>query len=556
MTHHGASMSDLAVQLHHELRLLWRAHQRVGLNGRMCLYSIAGVRPWPAQTASLCHWFGSTPEEITAAVEFFIGHYHDASFPYTPLLLNPVVHQPMADGSHTPLGSGVYWTTSLTIAAIADDAAQRIGSFNAATGLVERGNVKNAGLKILAFSPTLLPIDHASPAADPTYAPNPATVSGGRKLYDLANIQGEAYWAYYLLSGVAYLSNAGGYRTAPLATMFPHVNWDAPVDDATLDECITAHTVALQTIEEGALCWERYDRHAALYERFGNNVAKLDENLKFFNYCARDFELFDAIGPGSVKSPAGDTGEFEFLVHGLIPRGSIILMAGTGGTGKSSLAHKLCCLAATDWRDDEQPLWLGQPLVKHNSKGICVYFSGEDGPAIINARNDIFDPEKRSHRLMFQRMHFASATGEEIGFAEFLARLKTMPEVPLLVIDPARKYLSGDEDDSAVVSEFFEAIEAFAHDKNAAVIVVHHLSKGARPKTARDVLDELRGSQVFIDRPRVVIGMLREGKTTIVGLSKCNIPPSLGMVTQDRAFAQNPKTLDLTELPDADAGTR
>ena len=127
-----------------------------------------------------------------------------------------------------------------------------------------------------------------------------------------------------------------------------------------------------------------------------------------------------------------------------------------------------------------------------------------------------------------------------------------MPEVPLLVIDPARKYLSGDEDNSAVVSEFFEAIEQFAHERNTAVIVVHHLSKGARPQSAHEVLDELRGSQVFIDRPRVVIGMFREGPKTVIGLAKCNIPPSLGMVVEERVFMRDAKTLTLHQLPGAE----
>jgi archaellum biogenesis ATPase FlaH len=326
------------------------------------------------------------------------------------------------------------------------------------------------------------------------------------------------------------------------------------VPDAAFADIITTHSLPLLRIKEAEACWEGYDRHPTLYTRFGNDIKKLEHNLVFYNYCARDFQLFDAIGPESMRKQSKKEG-FEFLVHGLIPRGSIVLLAGTGGTGKSSIAHKLCCVAATDWRDDEKPLWLGQPLDKEAAKGICIYFSGEDGPAIINARNEIFDPERRAHRLMFQRTNFTSEKGDEISFADFLRRLKKMPDVPLLVVDPARKYLTGDEDDSAVVSEFFEAIEKFAHDRNSSVIVVHHLSKGAKPQSAREVLDELRGSQVFIDRPRVVIGMFREGPKTIVGLAKCNIPPSLGMVVEERVFAHNPKNLDLTQLPGA-AGVR
>lgn len=527
-------MDELLQSIANELRLIWRAHQRVGLQGKMCLYSLDS-KIWPAKTPGLNFWFG--PDEIDAAVQYFAGQYNGGNFPYTPLLLNPMVHRQEADGTYTPVGSGMLWALAVDIKDIAADKIARVKDLKVAAGNVARGLSHNSGLKMVAFASKPLPPADAGAAA------------GSRALYELADIPKEEYWSSYLLSGVSYLSNVGAYLAPTLASLFDGASLST---DADLDAVIAAHTVELQTLENAVTCWNGYDRYPSLYERFGNNIERLEDNLKYFNYCARDFELFDSIGPQSVKSKTQSEGGFEFLVHGLIPRGSIVLLAGTGGTGKSSIAHKLCCLAATDWREDEQPMWLGQPVVKANAKGICVYFSGEDGPAIINARNEIFDPEKRANRLMFQRMDFKNKKGEEISFAEFLDRLRTMPEVPLLVIDPARKYLTGDEDDAAVVSEFFEAIERFAHEKNASVIVVHHLSKGARPQSARDVLDELRGSQVFIDRPRVVIGMFREGPKTIVGLGKCNIPPSLGMVTAERVFAHNPKTLDLKQLPGAE----
>ncbi len=516
-----------------ELQLLWSAHQRAGLDGKMCLYSMEGTRPWPPQTKGVKFWFG--PNEITQAAELFVQHYNNATFPYTALLLNPIVHRQTGENQYEPIGSGVCWSTALSIAPATDDKMKRIQSLGVAASYVNRGDITNAGIKILGFSKTPLP-----PQAD-------GTARACRALYDLTNISGEDYWSYYLLSGVNYISNVGSYITAPLSELCGEEAIAQGEDATRLNRILERYTVEANTLEEAALCWERYDRHPTLYTRFGNDVAKLDDNLKFYHYCARDFELFDAIGPMSVKQQSQDEG-FGFLVKGLIPRGSVILLAGTGGTGKSSLAHKLCCLAATDWRDDEQPMWLNQPIDKKQTNGVCVYFSGEDGPPIINARNEIFDPEGRAQRLMFQRNYFTAPNGEEITFAQYLNRLRNMPEVPLLVVDPARKYLTGDEDDAAVVSEFFEAIEKFAHERNTAVIVVHHLSKGAKPNSVRDVLDELRGSQVFIDRPRVVIGMFREGPKTIAGLAKCNIPPSLGMVTEEMVFAHDPKTLDLIQI--------
>jgi hypothetical protein len=146
---------------------------------------------------------------------------------------------------------------------------------------------------------------------------------------------------------------------------------------------------------------------------------------------------------------------------------------------------------------------------------------------------------------MFQRTNF----GEGVSFFDHLERLRKIPDVPIMIIDPDRKYMTGDEDDSSAASDFFEAIEEFAIEKSTAVIIVHHLQKGAEPKSVHEVVDCLRGSQVFVDRPRVIIGMFRDGPYTIAGLAKNNIPPNLGMVAEERVFARDPKKLSLIWLP-------
>ncbi|MGE0754230.1 MAG: AAA family ATPase, partial [Alphaproteobacteria bacterium] len=285
-----------------------------------------------------------------------------------------------------------------------------------------------------------------------------------------------------------------------------------------------------------------YERYHSLYEKFGTNPEDVENNLSFFNLVARDVELFDATGPMRKEADS----MFEFLVPGLIPRGSVTILAGTGGTGKSSLAHHLAIIAATNYDEGEEPPhWLGQRVAVEKCKGITVYFSGEDGAPILNARGAILDPAGRGQRIMFQRTDF----GEGVSFGQHLKRLQKIPNVPLLIIDPARKFLVGDEYDSEVVSDFFEAVEEFAIKKNAAVVLVHHLEKSAKPKATSEMLDLLRGSQVFIDRPRVVIGLFRDGPHTIMGLAKNNIPPNFGMVQEERVFARDPKTLSLIWLP-------
>ena len=511
-----------------ELRLLWAAHKAVGLSGFMSLYTNLEQVPFRVKQAGFIYWFG--PDDIDAAIEQIIHHYNEGILPNSPLLLNPVVHEKKEDGTYLPIGSGIIWCTSwcLGIDSLKDESTERIWEKGVLASPFHRGDSDRAGLKIIGFchEAQKLTVDGK-------------TVTGCRELYDLADIKSEQYWQYYLLSGISYLSNNGLFLHPDIATAFPK---GALENKDSIEKSLQSSTINVQNVVDAAYCWNSYERYHSLYKKFGTNPYDVETNLRFFSLVARDVQLFDATGP--MRKDADEM--FEFIVPGLIPRGSVTLLAATGGTGKSSLAHQLCILASIDYElGEEAPHWLGQRLAIEKCKGICVYFSGEDGPPIINARAHIFDPEGRAKRLMFQRTDF----GEGVTFAQHIRRLHKIPEVPIMVIDPARKFLTGDEEDAGVVSEFFEAIEEFAIQKGSAVVVVHHLKKNAKPETAYEVLDMLRGSQVFIDRPRVVIGMFRDGPYTIAGLAKNNIPPNMGMVTEERVFARDPKRLGLLWLP-------
>lgn len=494
-----------------ELTALWAAHKAAGLHGKMCLYTLDGQDPFRAKEQGLRVFFGET--EADKAIEALRAHYNGGQLPNSPLLLNPLVH----DEAGKPLGCGIIWGTALALGIhqLSPEARERMEDLGIAHCLLERGDNKKAGLKMLA-------------ASSEPYQPQEVC----KALYDIANLDAPAYWPFYMLSGLKYLTTHG---------LFEHPDFAAFGELPRL---------APQNILDARECWDAYDREHSLYMKWGKNPADIEHNNRFYNLCARDVMLFDHTGP--MRKSGGDE-QFEFLVPGLIPRGAITILAASGGTGKSSIAHELCIHCAKDYAEGEAPpFWLGQPVnVKAAKDGICVYFSGEDGPAIINARAELYDPEKRANRLQFHRSDFG---GEDVSFAQFIEkRIMNMPHIPLIVVDPARKYLSGDEEDSEVVNEFFFALEELAMAKNAAVVVVHHLKRGAKPQSIPEVLDELRGSQVFIDRARVVLGMFREGKHTIVGLAKNNIPPTLGMVTEERVFVRNPKTLRLVWLPEESA---
>lgn len=528
---------ELWQDIANELQILWQLHERVGLeHGVMALYTINTTDPWRAEEMGYVHWFDRSEEQIIGAVAEIKRLYNEGNLPNTPLLLNPIVYnQPAGEA----IGSGFAWGSALCkgINNLTDEQIWRVQNLKIDFGYFIRGDNDQAGLKMIAVADEILP---PSDVEEEVYGNQ---VVGCHELCDVINMAGEEYWPYYLLSGLSYLSKNGSFKAQQFTEIIADIS--------------SAKNQPIQNILDANECWNAYDRHHALYERFGTNPADIEWNLRFYHLCARDFELFSATGP--MREDAKE--HMDFIVPGYVPRGSITLLAGSAGTGKSSVAHHLCVLSAMEFAENEQDkkdklTWLGQKVNLGYCDGISVYFAGEDSPAIINARMSLFDPESRAERMMYHRTDFGlDDQGEALSFAQFLRKLKKMPSVPIMVIDPARKYLTGDEDDAGVVSEFFEAIEEFAIEKGTAMVVVHHLSKGADPKSAREVLDCLRGSQVFIDRPRVVLGLYRDGPYTVIGVAKSNIPPNMGMVQQERVFARDPKSLELVWLP-GDAGVR
>ncbi len=525
-------MTDVTALLKYELSLIWAGHKAVGLDGFMCVYTQADQEPWRANEPGEAYWFDEAGTD--AAIETVLKFYNEGNLPNSTMLLNPVIHHKEGE-SYKPVGSGIMWSTcfALGIADLSEDQSQRLLDKGVLCSFFHRGDNQNSGIKSLAFAKAPL-----KPMADGI------SVEGCQELYNLTNVKSDAYAPYYVLSGMNYLSLHGIFNHPDVKTLLPDTLHSSPASDI-----VTQQQIDLKVVTDAAECFAAYDNLHTLYMHFGQDTADIAHNNRFFNLCARDLDLFDRTGPMRI----GSDESFEFIVPGIIPRGAVTVLAAAGGTGKSSVAHQLCVQASIDYAEDEEaPVWLGQQINKDVCDGICVYFSGEDGPAIINARGDLYDPEGRAQRLQFHRTEFAD---QDVTFSEYLLRLKKMPKVSVVVIDPARKYLTGDEEDSEIVSEFFEAIEEFAIAKNCGMIVVHHLKKGARPKNSREVLDELRGSQVFVDRARVVLGMCRDDKHTLVGLAKCNIPPTLGMITEERVFTRNPENLQLIWLP-GEAGVR
>jgi hypothetical protein len=202
----------------------------------------------------------------------------------------------------------------------------------------------------------------------------------------------------------------------------------------------------------------------------------------------------------------------SWLVEGVLPRGTVTLLAGARESGKSTLATELAVSSARTG-DDE---WLDRPISKPDD-GLVVLLTGEDTDEIVNERRALLDPDDEVANLVVYAL-------DGRPLADLCKEIARVPNLTLLVVDPARRYLQGDEDGSDAVNQFFGQLDELTRQKKCATLVVHHLKKDAQPKSLAQVGQAIRGSGVFLDRPRVVLGMYRQDDVTHIGVIKNNIP--------------------------------
>lgn len=225
-----------------------------------------------------------------------------------------------------------------------------------------------------------------------------------------------------------------------------------------------------------------FERLSALYDACAGNVTS----------------VYDAMRRMNAKPESQ-----SFLVPGLVPRGALTLLLGNKKVGKSGMLLELLVAAAR--REKE---WLDFPI-DTSAPGFAVYLFGEDTEGEVANRVALMSGGETPYLL-----HTIPYNGSDID--SVLAALTD--KVAVLGVDPARKFIRGDEDGSESVSDFFTKLETFARNKNCAVVISHHLKRNATPRTLADVAMLYRGSSVFLDRPRVTLATLRTKDETQFGI--------------------------------------
>lgn len=256
------------------------------------------------------------------------------------------------------------------------------------------------------------------------------------------------------------------------------------------------------------------------------SIDKLRDTARRVDQVSGDMELLRCFGRRADREDGNAT--VELLIDGLIPRGGTTLLVGPPSVGKSTLTTEIAVAVASGSLGVvglSIDLWRPTPT--------AVILSGEDSNALLNDRLRLLDPDDQAKRLAVLTANWKLPRAIESSM-----RLDT----DLLVVDPARSFLQGDEDSSQNVNDLFKQLDTFAQKANAAIILVHHLLRREEPKSAAEILRAIRGSQAWVDRPRVVLGLYRSAGQSILCSAKNNLPPNVEVVPEI-ALRRDPETL-------------
>ena len=208
----------------------------------------------------------------------------------------------------------------------------------------------------------------------------------------------------------------------------------------------------------------------------------------------------------------------DFVLPGLLA-GSAGTMVGSGGVGKTTLLMQVAVALST-----------GMPTIKDvfptvGKPSRVVFIAGEESGDILRIRlhaiGNLLTNEpvqksllssamtKHDKTLMEQNLHLVPAAGHSVCLikngepTEFYEALcQFCIGARLVIIDPLRRLHDGDENSSAAMTQVVQVLESLAKRTGAAIIVAHHMNKGAAFADASDAAAASRGSSALTDAVR------------------------------------------------------
>lgn len=245
------------------------------------------------------------------------------------------------------------------------------------------------------------------------------------------------------------------------------------------------------------------------------------------------FNIQDAKVDRFVRSPAPKR---RWLLHNTLPLGKVGMLVAPGGTGKSFLMIQLAVAVATHTR-----------LADHwqvDSPGASLILCAEEDDEDLHHRlQDVLASTiahtPASQQLIEQRVFIKSMLTEdnlmthandhgEMVLTDYVDRLaltaRQIPDLKLIIIDPASRFRGGNENAAQDTTRFVEALERLRSATGATVLLVHHTNKGSM--NADEVNQGAsRGSSALTDGVRWQMSLSKPNakQATAAGVSTHNL---------------------------------
>lgn len=171
----------------------------------------------------------------------------------------------------------------------------------------------------------------------------------------------------------------------------------------------------------------------------------------------------------------------EWLVDGLVPLGTVTLLGGDGGTGKSLLSLQLACAAALG------RAWIGHPV----TPGRALFISAEDDRDELHRRINEITRAEGVAPADLGRLTIRSLAGEDALLATLDGRTGALQPSPLfyeldqriaaerpalVVLDTLADLFPGNENDRAQARQFIGLLRGLAIRHACAVMLLAHPS--------------------------------------------------------------------------------
>lgn len=221
----------------------------------------------------------------------------------------------------------------------------------------------------------------------------------------------------------------------------------------------------------------------------------------------------------------------EFLVQDIIPKVKVGVISADGGTGKSFLMLHLAVSLAS-----------GQPFMGYEipleSIGSTVIFNAEDDldenhrriEAIKTHSNQKIDKgilskiiipplENAQDFVLYSAVDKAKSKTEQI-----ITYLKKIPNLKLVVLDPANMIFEGDSNSQTDVSQLYSELYKISNEVGCMILIIAHNNKSSS-QTRTSSQHDTMGSAAWINRARMGMNLkylANSGGLIEATLTKCN----------------------------------